>query len=206
MEVRDAFAYLRMAAYQDDLSFLRIINVPRRKMGKTRLTYLRCCAEAEGLSLYNSLIKHKHDERFANTGAGDFITLIERFRNRTMLPSDLMQQLLTESGYESYIRENGDMERLDNLAELLKAVTEYERSFGEDLKLEDYLSYVALRYDESELEDNRDFVQLMTIHASKGLEFPCVFIMGMSEGMSIPQRIRRLWQWKSTKIAIPFSF
>jgi DNA helicase-2/ATP-dependent DNA helicase PcrA len=183
MEVRDALAYLRMVAYQDDLSLSRIINVPRRKIGKTRLTYLRSCAEAEGTSLYAALLRHRSEEQFMNTGAEEFIDLIKEFRNKSLQPSDLMQQLLEKSGYERYIRENGDMERLDNLAELYKAVTEYENSFGENVTLEDYLNYVVMRYDEEEREENRDCVQLMTIHAAKGLEFPCVFIIGMTEGI-----------------------
>jgi len=183
MEVRDALAYLRMAAYQDDLSFTRIINVPRRKMGKARLAYLHSCAEAEGTGLYDALVRHRSDEILSNTGAEEFIDLIEGFRDKEARPSDLMQQLLEKSGYERYIRENGDMERLDNLAELYKAVTEYENSFGENIRLEDYLSHVVMRYDEEERGENRDCVQLMTIHASKGMEFPCVFIIGMTEGI-----------------------
>jgi DNA helicase-2/ATP-dependent DNA helicase PcrA len=183
MEVRDALAYLRMVAYEDDLSLSRIINVPRRKIGKTRLAYLRSCADSEGTSLYDALLRHSSEEQFMNTGAEEFIDLIKEFRNKSLQPSDLMQQLLEKSGYERYIRENGDMERLDNLAELYKAVTEYENSFGENVTLEDYLNYVVMRYDEEEREENRDCVQLMTIHAAKGLEFPCVFIIGMTEGI-----------------------
>ena len=183
MEVRDAIAYLRMTAYQDDISLLRIINVPRRKMGKTRLAYLRACAEEEDISLYQALIKRRDSEKFAGTGAEEFISLIEQFRDMNINPSNLMQQILEQSGYENYIRKNGDMERLDNLAELCKVLTEYERSYGEDLTLHDFLNHVALRNDEEKYEENRDSVQLMTIHASKGLEFPCVFIVGMTDGI-----------------------
>ena len=183
MEIRDTIAYLRMVAYQDDLSFLRIINVPRRKMGKTRTSYLRSCAEEERTNMYSALKNHIDDEQFAGTGAKGFVKLIENFRNKPCAPSELMHAILEESGYEQYIRELGDEERLDNLAELRKAITEYERTYGEELPLDDYLNYIALRYDEDDLEENQDHVRLMTIHASKGLEFPCVFVTGMTEGI-----------------------
>ena len=184
MEIRDIIAYLRMIVYQDNYSFLRIINVPRRKMGKNRITYIKTCAEDEGVSYYKALVNHVRDKALNGTGADEFVWLIELFHKKveTALPSEILNELLDKSGYRQYIRENGDMERLDNLAELCKAVTEYERTFGEELSLEEYLNYVALRYDEDN-RDNNDCVRLMTIHASKGLEFPCVFVAGMSDGV-----------------------
>jgi len=185
MEIRDTIAYLRMVVYQDNYSFLRVINVPRRKMGKNRVTYIKACAEEEGISYYKALVNHVCDRALNGTGAYEFVWLIELFQKKveSSLPSEILNELLDKSGYRRYIRENGDMERLDNLAELCKAVTEYERNYGEELSLEEYLNHVALRYDEEERGDNNDFVRLMTIHASKGLEFPCVFVAGMSDGV-----------------------
>jgi DNA helicase-2/ATP-dependent DNA helicase PcrA len=185
MEIRDTIAYLRMVVYQDNYSFLRVINVPRRKMGKNRVTYIKTCAEEEGVSYYKALVNHVRDRALNGTGADEFVWLIELFQKKieTSLPSEILNELLDKSGYRQYIRENGDMERLDNLAELCKSVTEYERNYGEELSLEEYLNHVALRYDEEERGDNNDFVRLMTIHASKGLEFPCVFVAGMSDGV-----------------------
>jgi len=184
MEIRDTIAYLRMLLYQDNYSFLRVINVPRRKIGKNRITYIKTFAEEEGVSYYKALVNHVRDKALNGTGAEEFVWLIELFQKKveSALPSEILNELLDKSDYRRYIRENGDMERLDNLAELCKAVTEYERTYGEELTLEEYLNYVALRYDEDS-RDNNDCVRLMTIHASKGLEFPCVFVAGMSDGI-----------------------
>ncbi|MCL2665123.1 MAG: UvrD-helicase domain-containing protein [Defluviitaleaceae bacterium] len=188
MEIRDMIAYMRLVAFKDDLSFLRVINVPRRQMGKNRIAYIKACAEEENCCLYDSLLAHVHDTPLRNTDALAFVEMTEHFRDTAFSsgpppPSEILQQLMEKSGYERYIREAGDMERLDNLAELQKTVVEYERSYGETLSLTEFLKQLALLHDENNLEESRDCVRLMTIHTAKGLEFPNVFITGLTEGV-----------------------
>jgi len=183
MEIRDMLAYLRLVAFRDDMSFLRIINVPRRRMGKTRIGFLRNLAEETGASLYDTLKANIDSKPLQNTGARAFVELIESFTDiENLVPSELLQQLLTKSGYEGYIRQNGDMERLDNLVELYKTVVEFERGYGEPVPVTEYLRTVAL-YQSEDTDHERDAVKLMTIHASKGLEFPYVFVVGLNEGV-----------------------
>ena len=184
MEIKDTLSYLRMIIHGDDLSFSRIINVPRRKFGKAKMNMLKQLSYENGRSLYETLKEYIDNPIFNNTNAKSFIELIEHFRSvyKGMAISQLMQEIVEKSGYDKYIRENGSMERLENLAELRKTATETERAYENELSLEQYLQQIALQ-NERDNEDTRDCIKLMTIHASKGLEFPFVFIVGMSEGI-----------------------
>lgn len=185
MEVRDALAYLKLVAYNDNVSLERIINTPRRSFGKKKLSLLKELAERDGLTYYETLVRYVSLPEFARSSVGDLVSLIEELRRgyKTMPLSDIVETVLTRSGYESYIRENGSMERLDNLAEFKRTAVEAEQSFGEFYSLEEFLSQVALQSKNDESEENNDRVKLMTIHASKGLEFPVCFVCGFSEGI-----------------------
>lgn len=185
MEVRDALAYLKLVAYNDNVSLERIINTPRRSFGKKKLSLLKELAERDGLTYYETLVRYVSLPEFARSSVGDLVSLIEELRKsyETMPLSDIVETVLTRSGYESYIRENGSMERLDNLAEFKRTAVEAEQSFGEFYSLEEFLSQVALQSKNDESEENNDRVKLMTIHASKGLEFPVCFVCGFSEGI-----------------------
>ncbi len=187
MEIKDVLSYLRLCDNpDDDLSFQRIINVPRRKMGKFKLASIRMRAMQDGCSLYTAA-KHMTEEKSSllrGSGAADFITLMETMREaaKTMSVSELLQKILKDSGYELYIRESGDIERLDNVTELLRAIVTEEEAFGELLTLTDFLHSVTLLRD-TDADDKTDCVRLMTIHSSKGLEFDTVILVGMTEGM-----------------------
>jgi DNA helicase-2/ATP-dependent DNA helicase PcrA len=185
MEIKDMLAYLRMAARQDDVSFLRVINVPRRQMGKARINALKALAEEENTTLYQALKAHADEPPFRASGAASFVALIEEFSQKalTLTVSELLQNLLAYSGYENFIRAGGDMERLDNLAELARTVTEMERAHGETLPLDALLQHISLQTMDETEEETRDCVKLMTIHAAKGLEFPFVFTVGVNEGV-----------------------
>lgn len=185
MEIRDSVAYLKLIAYNDNNAFERIINTPRRMFGKRKMDTLRTLAERDGISYYEALVKYVTLPEFARSGAAAFVELMENMRRsyRTMHLSDIIESVLSGSGYEKYIRENGSMERLDNLAEFKRTALETERSYGEDYPLEDFLNQVALREREDDSEESADTVKLMTIHASKGLEFPVCFVCGFSEGI-----------------------
>ena len=184
MEIRDTLAYLTLLVRDDDEAFERIINTPRRSFGKAKMAALKALAEEERTSLYETLRRHTSDPLFARSGAADFCTMIEELRAdaKTKPVSEMMQEVLSRSGYESYIRENGSMERLDNLTECKRSVWEREQTWGEFYSVETYLQQVTLESDR-DAEEDADKVKLMTIHASKGLEFPVCFVCGMSEGI-----------------------
>ena len=96
--------------------------------------------------------------------------------------SEIVNQVTRDSGYEAYIRELGDEERLENLAEFKRIANEFEREFGENLSLDEFLQQIALQSGE-ERDEAKDTVKLMTIHSSKGLEFPVVFVLGFSQAI-----------------------
>ncbi|WP_281974867.1 ATP-dependent helicase [Halobacillus litoralis] len=195
MEIKDALAHLRLIAVGDDLSFNRIVNVPKRQIGKKRMSFIRQKAEEDRLSLYQTLKKYADHERLQRTGAESFINAIESLREKrkTMKVSELLQEALQVTGYEAYRREDGDQQRLDNLAELLHSIVQYEQTLGETLDLEEYLQMLSL-YTDDDREDQMDSIKLMTIHTAKGLEFPYVFLIGVTE--SVLPNVRALRQRK----------
>lgn len=184
MEIKDALSYLRLIVYKDDLSFLRVVNVPGRNIGQKRIKRLKEYAEQNKCSLYEALKRITDEEHFRNTKAEEFIRLIEHFNNKyhDISFSDLLSSILDESGYETMLRTKGDQERLDNLAELKQAVYEYETSSGEETRPEEYLSHIALMTNK-DIVSGKNAVKLMTVHTAKGLEFPFVFLCSLNEGI-----------------------
>lgn len=184
MEIKDALSYLRMIAYRDDLSFLRIANVPKRNLGERRMKFIQEYAGEISCSLYEALCRNLDQDIFKGTKAGEFVQLIESFAaNYQDRPvSEILSAVLDLSGYERMLRTEGNQERLDNLAELKQSVYEYETTCGEEAMLEHYLAHVAL-FSNSDAQPEHDKVKLMTVHTSKGLEFPYVFLCGMNEGI-----------------------
>ena len=193
VEIKDALSYLRMIAYQDDLSFLRIANVPKRNLGERRMNFLKEYARAQDCTLYQALCRTIEEDIFKGTKAKDFLALIRYyssgFSDRPI--SELLSALLNDSGYEEMLRTEGSQERLDNLAELKQSVYEYETTCGEESTLEHYLAHVAL-FSNSDAASRKDQVKLMTVHAAKGLEFPYVFLCGMNEGIFPSRKVRTL--------------
>ena len=182
-----------MIAYQDDLSFLRIANVPKRNLGERRMNFLKEYAQAQDCTLYQALCRTIEEDVFKGTKAKDFLALIRYyssgFSGRPI--SELLSALLNDSGYEEMLRTEGSQERLDNLAELKQSVYEYETTCGEESTLEHYLAHVAL-FSNSDAASRKDQVKLMTVHAAKGLEFPYVFLCGMNEGIFPSRKVRTL--------------
>lgn len=191
LEIKDALSYLRMIVYKDDLSFRRVVNSPKRNIGKRRMQFLEQASAESGCSLYQALVLHLEDELFQGTGAESFVALIERYASdyagRSV--SEVLAGLLNESGYEMALRTAGSQERLDNLAELKQAVYEFETTCGEEATLENYIIHTAL-YTSSDREEAGDKVRLMTVHAAKGLEFPYVFLCGLNEGIFPSRRTK----------------
>ncbi len=192
-EIKDALSYLRMIAYQDDLSFQRICNVPKRGLGEQRMRFLKAYAAQQDCSLYQALCRTVEDPVFRGTKAKQLISLVElyasNYRERPI--SELLSALMNESGYEEMLRTEGSQERLDNLAELKQSVYEYETTCGEESTLEHYLAHVAL-FSNTDGVQAGDKVRLMTVHSAKGLEFPYVFLCAMNEGIFPSRKVRTL--------------
>lgn len=184
MEIKDIICYLRMVTAGDDIAFLRTVNVPSRKMGKKKLDFLKDFALKRGISLYDTLKQTVGNPLFRGTGAARYIDSIEFVRNEhhRMSLSDATQTLLDRSGYEEYLRQQGDQERLDNVAELKRGID--ETSKDDDASMEDFVAKVALLTNlDKEDDDTDDCCKLMTVHTAKGMEFPVVFLCGLNEGV-----------------------
>lgn len=230
-EIKDALSYLRMIDQGDDLSFMRICNVPSRKVGKVYLAKLRALADEEKTTLYEALRRHINARELYKESMLHFVDLIEECRQfveeRMKLPifldehgavistqrrdhviSDVLDLVLDKSGYKQLIREDEDTDRLENLEELLQSVHTYEEAHAQDevLSISGYLQEIAL-YTNMDLDaltsstpsipsnysitsptspakkPQTPKVRLMTIHQAKGLEFPYVFVTGLSEGI-----------------------
>ena len=188
-EVKDALSYLRLLAYRDDLSFLRVANVPRRNLGRRRMEFLRECSVKNSCTLYDALCRCLDDELFKGTKARRLVALVEELsagcEGRSI--AELLSEILNRSGYEEYLRTEGSQERLDNLAELKQSVRDYEENGGEECTLTHYLAHVAL-FTNSDADTGKDAVKLMTVHAAKGLEFPHVFLCCLNEGILPSQK------------------
>ena len=192
-EIKDALCYLRMIVQQDDLSFVRIVNVPKRNIGARRMKILKEYSQEHGISLYQSLKECLDMEVFTSTRAKEFVNLIEDFsmRMEEKSVSKTLSDILDASGYEKMLRTEGAQERLDDLAELKQSIYEWETTVGEETDMNAYLRHIAL-FTNAEMSDQEDRVRLMTIHAAKGLEFPYVFICGMSEGIFPSSKVRTM--------------
>ena len=183
-EIKDIICYLRMIYAGDDVSFLRTVNEPRRGVGRTRIAALKQFAELNRCSLYEALVASLDTKLIKSSRAKEYVRLIEKYRAiyDGMDLTDLLSALLSDSGYEQMLRTSGEEERLDNLAELKQAIYEFERKAGEEVSLGNYLDHAAL-FTNMDQNDRAQAVKLMTVHAAKGLEFPVVFLCGLSEGI-----------------------
>ena len=185
-EIKDCIAYLRIV-YQnkDDLAFERIVNVPKRSIGDTSFKMISEHAKKNSLSLENSsknLIELNKIKPKTKVGLLNFLNLLEKWRNdhfnKKIDHIKLLQIILDESGYSLLLKNKKDLEnenRLENIKELLNAMKEFDN-------LESFLEHVSLA---TSIENDWDGekVNLMTMHASKGLEFDAVFLPGWEEGL-----------------------
>ena len=190
-EIKDILSYMRMVAFGDDLSFIRVVNEPKRNFGKSRMKILQDFAEQNKCTLYDALKINIDNGLIARSRVDVFVNLIEKYRKiyNEMSVSDLLTALLVESGYEEMLRMGGEEERLDNLSEFKNSISEYELSAGEDTSLEGYLQDIAL-FTNVDLKNATKKVKLMTIHSAKGLEFPYVFVCGLNEGIFPSVRVK----------------
>ena len=185
-EIKDCIAYLRIIHQaQDDLSFERIINVPKRSIGDSTIKQINEYAKKNELSLEvasKKLLENNKIKPKTKIGLTSFLNLIEKWRNDFNVKKfghiKLLQTILDESSYSQMLKNKKDLEnenRLENIKELLNAMKEFDN-------LESFLEHVALA---TSIDKNWEGqkVNLMTIHASKGLEFDVVFLPGWEEGL-----------------------
>lgn len=188
-EIKDIIAYLRVLQNpQDDISLKRIINVPRRGIGLRTIEKIEDRASLKEESLYSVLIDIEDNSdisRKARASISEFVDLMSTLRSFTDVysVSQVIEKVLDVTGYidELEKEKNGEGEdRIENLKEFISVALEFESS-NEDKSLESFLTNVALSAEPSNEEEEEDRVSLMTIHSSKGLEFPVVFLAGMEE-------------------------
>ena len=190
-EIKDVLAYLRVLYNPfDDLSLLRIINVPKRSIGATTVAKLQDYARANGTSLFMTLtqlhlvdsIKGKTKEKLEEFGILIF-TLVAEMEDRTVL--DILESILDRTGYLAQLEESTDPQdqaRAENIGELLSVAKDFQDTNSSGT-VEDFLEQVALVNDVDSFEQEESKVTLMTLHAAKGLEFPIVFLGGLEEGL-----------------------
>lgn len=189
-EVKDLLAYLKtIDNARDDLAVRRILNVPKRGIGATTVNRVSDYAEAYDISFYDAL---KRADEIPSIGKAaskvkPFVNLIQVFRSKLefISISDLLREVIEETGYVKELEAEGTDEaeaRIENIDELLSKVVSYEES-EEHPTLSGFLEEVALVADIDSLEDDSDYVVLMTLHSAKGLEFPKVYLAGMEDGL-----------------------
>ena len=190
-EIKDALAYLRLLVNpRDTLSLRRIINVPRRGIGQTTWSKIEALAAERGVSGLEALELALATD-LVNKGTLSklqaFHALLQGLRNDAphMGVADITREVLTRTGYEAQLKVERTPEaqtRLENLSELVNAADEFDRHMP-GASLQEFLEHTALISDQDSLADDSGTVVLMTLHASKGLEFPVVFIAGMENGL-----------------------
>ena len=188
-EIKDIIAYLRLIFNpSDNLSLKRIINEPKRGVGKTSLDSVQEIADNNNTSMYE-VIKNAdtYGLNRVYTNTRDFIKQIEDLRAKKddIKISDLIKQTLSETGYTQALKLESTIEaesRLQNLDEFLTVAIEFEDE-SVDNSLANFLEGITLTTDLDNTDTSEDSVTLMTLHSAKGLEFPVVFLVGMEEGI-----------------------
>ena len=185
-EVKHAMAYLRLANNpNDNMAFLRVANIPARAIGETALKKLDVIATENKCSLYQSALKLSDKERKKYKPFLDVVDTLQTYCNGKSI-SDMTRIVIEHSGLENMYQEDkkeGE-ERLDNLYELISAAEVFIAE-NKEADIDEFLAFSTLDsdMDKKKKEDNVDSVKLMTVHASKGLEFECVFLSGLEESL-----------------------
>ncbi len=186
-EVKDVICYLRMLVTADDIAFERTFNVPPRGFGKKKTAFLHAEAERTGATLMETLRANIDNPVLRGSKGREYINAIDTAAALVgkLSLGDLMQRVLDLSGYEEMLRGLSEWERLDNLAELKRAIE--EAGHDDDATLDDFLARVALMTGMDAEKADLPAVKLMTVHTAKGMEFPYVFICSLNEA-SFPSR------------------
>lgn len=198
-EIRDVLSYLQLVENpSDDIAMLRVLNTPARGIGKATIAKLSHFALRRGTTLFEAARQAHRVEglgkRAAATLAG-FVALVDRLANAAVGPlEETLGLVLSESGYRTMLEDSTDptaQDRLDNIDELLTVARQFDERRGTTGSLGDFLEETCLVNDTDAWEQSADRVTLMTLHASKGLEFPVVFLIAVEEGILPHERGRR---------------
>lgn len=193
-EIKDLLAYLKTVDNgQDDLAVRRIINVPKRGIGLTTINRIQESADERGIGFYEALLA---PELIPGVGRSvskldSFAALIEYFKGQTEKESitDLLREIIEKTRYVESLEAEDKVEaesRIENIDELVNKAAAYEEDCqdrGEEASLSGFLEEVALVADIDSLDEDQDYVVLMTLHSAKGLEFPHVYLAGMEDGL-----------------------
>ncbi|NLU52253.1 MAG: DNA helicase PcrA [Clostridiaceae bacterium] len=190
-EIKDVIAWLRVVQNSnDDVSLTRIINVPKRGIGKTTLTRIEQYAVEENVSMYNIISRaHEYPDLARQSRAlADFHNFVESMKDMASKTElvQFIENLIEKSGLVKELEAEMTQEsltRIENIKEFISVAREYEITSEEKPTLEDFLAHISLVADIDDTEEVGDRVVLMTLHSAKGLEFPIVFITGMEEGI-----------------------
>ena len=186
MEVKDILSYLRLIVTGDDLAFQRVINQPKRGIGQKSIDTIFSLAKDNNISMYE-VVKQG---LFAKNQSvlESFVDMVERWKSS--LDGKPLEEVLTDvfeqSGYRSMLEKENETERIENVKSLIDDIKDYQETYPGST-LADYLSMISLYTDKANT-DGSTSVSLMTIHASKGLEFKVVFVVGLSEGIFPSER------------------
>ena len=190
-EIKDMLAYLKLLVNPaDTVSLLRVLNTPKRGIGKTTIERLTDAANQLGIPLWDVVSDPEAVRSLGGRSAKgllQFCELINNLKERSedAAPSELVQLAMEKSGYVAELIAAGTDEAEDrrrNLNELVNAALQYQEE-NEEGSLEEFLASAALASDADSKDTEQDRVTLMTLHASKGLEFPVVFLVGMEQGL-----------------------
>ncbi len=190
-EVKDFLAYLRiLSESNDDVSFERIINYPKRGIGDTSVNKIKLLAQKEDVSLFEVAKNIENYDDIKNAGKQKmtkFVQQIESLKEKLETSKSLTEfakLLIKEVELEEELKkdEQKGLERIENIYEVVSKIKDYEDT-ADGPNLTEFLMDVALISDIDNLDENSEFVTLMTIHSAKGLEFPYVFIGGMEDGL-----------------------
>ncbi|MCB0365825.1 MAG: UvrD-helicase domain-containing protein [Bdellovibrionaceae bacterium] len=191
-EIKDLISYMKVLLNPaDDVSIKRIINVPARGIGKTTIEKVETVALDRNISFYDAL-EWAAEQRIVHAGAckklQNFRFLMDKMRVEMgdMTVAQLYHLVLDSTGYAIALKDENTPEaqsRLENLEELDNAIRQFEQERGDEASLQNFLEEMALVSDVDQMEDEENSVTLMTLHVSKGLEYPVVFIVGMEEGL-----------------------
>ncbi len=191
-EIKDLLAYLRLIANpNDDISFMRVVNVPKRGIGKTSIDKLQMHAEMHDLSLYEATgdVALVGVSKKAGQELQSFRSMIENWRKQEefLTITEIVDQVLERTGYELMLKNERSIEsqgRLENLEEFKTVTKQFEEATEEEKpSLVTFLTDLALISDLDNTDESDKKVTLMTLHAAKGLEFPLVFLIGMEENI-----------------------
>lgn len=188
-EIKDAISYLRLllkdAGSANELAIRRVINTPKRGIGPKAMDTLELLAESNQCDYFTALQRYPIARGKVQSEVDKFVSMIDTYRAQvdTLSISVLLKHLLEESGYLRSLEEAHEAERIENINELIHDIETYEENNPEG-SLDEYLQMISLYTDANEQKEGRfDYVQLMSVHAAKGLEFDYVFVFEMSEGV-----------------------